>query len=129
MRLLQHITSMLLLIGQLCLAAQAADQPDPLADEIARWAAAKWRAVLARIDSEGETLVACRASPDACSPAARRLLQIVELGRQRAGRARLGEINRAANLSIRATSDLSQYGVDDFWSAPLATLEKASCLD
>jgi hypothetical protein len=33
------------------------------------------------------------------------LLQIVELGRQREGRARLGEINRAVNLSIRATSE------------------------
>jgi len=126
MRLLQHIASMLLLIGLLCPAAQAADQPDPLADEIARWAAAKWRAVLARIDSEQETLAACRASPDACSPAARRLLQLVELGRRREGRARLGEINRAVNLSIRATSDWSQYGVDDFWSPPLATLEKGA---
>jgi predicted transglutaminase-like cysteine proteinase len=46
--------------------------------------------------------------------------------RQRAGRARLGEINRAVNLSIRATSDLSQYGVADFWSAPLATIEKGA---
>src|SRR5262249_39819952 len=55
---------------------------------------------------------------------ARQLLRIVELGRQRAGRARLGEINRAVNLSIKATSDWSQYGVDDFWSTPLATLEK-----
>src|SRR5215467_12805752 len=64
MRLLQHIASMLLLIGLLCHAAQAADQPDPLADEIARRAAAKWMDVLARIDSEGETLAACRASPD-----------------------------------------------------------------
>ena len=101
MRILLHIASMLLLIGLLCPAAQAADQPDPLADEIARRAAAKWRDVLARIDSEEETLAACRASLDACSPAARRLLQLVELGRQRAGRARLGEINRAVNLSIR----------------------------
>ena len=88
---------------------------DPLADATARRAAAKWRDVLARIDSEAETLAACRASLDACSPAARRLLQLVELGRQRAGRARLGEINRAVNLSIKATSDWSQYGVDDFW--------------
>ena len=71
---------MLLLTGLLCHAEQAADQPDPLADEIARRAAAKWRAVLARIDSEEETLAACRASPDACSPAARRLIQLVELG-------------------------------------------------
>jgi predicted transglutaminase-like cysteine proteinase len=99
---------------------------DPLADESARRAAAKWRDVLARIDSDEETLAACRTSPDACSPAARQLLQLVELGRQRAGRARLGEINRAVNLSIKATSDWSQCGADDFWSAPLATLEKGA---
>jgi predicted transglutaminase-like cysteine proteinase len=115
---------MLLMIGLLCPAAQAAGQPDPLADEIARRAAAKWMDVLARMDSEEETLAACRASSGACSPAARRLLQLVELGRQREGRARLGEINRAVDLSVRATSDLSQYGVDDFWSAPLATLKR-----
>jgi predicted transglutaminase-like cysteine proteinase len=117
---------MLLLIGLSCPAAQAAGQPDPLADESARRAAAKWRDVLARIDSEEETLAACRATPDACSPAARQLLRIVERGRQRTGRARLGEINRAVNLSIKATSDWSQYGADDFWSTPLATLEKGA---
>jgi predicted transglutaminase-like cysteine proteinase len=75
-----------------------------------------------------ETLAARRANLDACSPAARRLLQLVELGRQRAGRARLGEINRAVNLSIKATSDLSQYGVEDFWSAPLATIENQATI-
>jgi hypothetical protein len=52
MRILQHIASMLLLIGLLCPAAQAADQPDPLAEVIARRAAAKWRDVLTRIDLE-----------------------------------------------------------------------------
>ena len=99
MRILQHIASILLLIGLLCPAAQGADQPE--SDVTARRAAAKWRAVLARIDSEEETLAACRANLNACSPATRRLLQLAELGRQRAGRARLGEINRAVNLSIR----------------------------
>jgi predicted transglutaminase-like cysteine proteinase len=54
------------------------------------------------------------------------LLQIVELGRQRADRARLGEINRAVNLSIRPASDWTQHDVDDFWSAPLATIEKGA---
>jgi hypothetical protein len=66
---------------------------------------ANWRDVLARIDLEEEALAACRTSPDACSPATQRLLQIVEHGRQRVGRARLGEINRAVNLSIKAISD------------------------
>jgi predicted transglutaminase-like cysteine proteinase len=124
MRILQHIASILLLIGLLCPAAQGADQPE--SDVMARRAVAKWRAVLARIDSEEETLAACRANLNACSPGTRRLLQLAELGRQRAGRARLGEINRAVNLSIKATSDWSQYGVDDFWSAPLATIEKGA---
>jgi predicted transglutaminase-like cysteine proteinase len=42
------------------------------------------------------------------------------------GRARLRQINRAVNLAIRAASDRSLYGVDDLWSAPLATLEKGA---
>jgi predicted transglutaminase-like cysteine proteinase len=109
------------------IARQSPDDSDVQpAQSLTRDISANWRDVLARIDSEEETLGACRASPDACSPAARRLLQIVELGRQRVGRARLGEINRAVNLSIRAASDWTQYGVDDFWSPPLATLEKGA---
>jgi predicted transglutaminase-like cysteine proteinase len=61
-----------------------------------------------------------------CPAAARRFLSIVELGRQHKGRARLGEINRAINLSIKPVSDFAQYGVADFWSAPLATLSVAA---
>jgi predicted transglutaminase-like cysteine proteinase len=38
----------------------------------------------------------------------------------------LGEINRAINLRIKPVSDLAQYGVADFWSAPLATLSTAA---
>ena len=75
-----------------------------------------------RIQSEQETLAACRAGSTNCPAAARRFLQIVELGRQRQGRARLAEINRAVNFSVRPASDWAQYGVPDFWSAPLATL-------
>jgi predicted transglutaminase-like cysteine proteinase len=108
-------------------ARQSPDNSDAQPGEtVTRDISAKWRDVLVRIDAEEETLAACRATPDACSPAARRLLQIVELGRQRVGRARLGEINRAVNLSVKAASDWTQYGVDDFWSAPLATLEKGA---
>src|SRR5262245_58968311 len=108
-------------------ARQSPDNSDVQPGEaVTRDISAKWRDVLVRIEAEEETLAACRANPEACSPAARRLLQIVELGRQRVGRARLGEINRAVNLSIKAASDWTQYGVDDFWSAPLATLEKGA---
>ena len=86
--------------------------------------AARWAEVQTRIRSEEETLAACRS--DNCSAAARRFLEIVELGRKQQGRARLGEINRAVNASIRPMSDMAQYGVDDFWAAPLATLESGA---
>ena len=79
-----------------------------------------------RVLLERQTLAACRLDDGSCPAAARRFLSIVELGRQRKGRARLGEINRAVNLSIKPVSDLAQYGVSDFWSAPLATLSAAA---
>jgi len=87
---------------------------------------AKWLELQSRIQFEQETLAACRLDGAGCPAAARRLLSIVELGRQQRGRARLGEINRAVNLSIKPVSDLAQYGVADFWSTPLATLSVAA---
>jgi predicted transglutaminase-like cysteine proteinase len=83
---------------------------------------AKWAALQSRILSEEETLAACRSGDSNCPAAAHRFLYIVELGRQRQGRARLGEINRAVNLGIKPMSDWAQYGTEDFWSSPLATL-------
>ncbi len=83
---------------------------------------AKWVELQSRILSEEETLRACYSGDGNCPAAARLFLHIIELGRQRQGRARLGEINRAVNLSIKPMSDWAQYGVADFWSAPLATL-------
>ena len=82
----------------------------------------KWVELQSRIHSEEETLAACRSGDGTCPASARRLLDIIKLGQQRQGRARLGEINRAVNLSIKPVSDWDQYGVPDFWSAPLATL-------
>ena len=83
---------------------------------------AKWAELHSRILSEEETLAACRSGDATCPPAARRFLDIIELGRQRQGRARLGEINRAVNLSIKPISQWARYAVDDFWSAPIAAL-------
>jgi predicted transglutaminase-like cysteine proteinase len=83
---------------------------------------AKWTELQSRILAEKETLAACRSGDRPCPAAARRFLSIVERGRQREGRARLGEINRAINLSIRPMSDLAQYGVEDYWAAPLESL-------
>jgi len=83
----------------------------------------KWRGVQHEIRMESELLALCRASPGDCPSApARRFVAIIETGKARQGRARLGEINRAINLSIRPMSDWAQYGVADLWSSPLATL-------
>jgi predicted transglutaminase-like cysteine proteinase len=82
----------------------------------------KWLGVERMLDDERVQLALCDGDRDRCvSPAALRLLAIVDEGRAREGRARLGEINRAINLAIRPMSDLAQYGQIDFWSSPLVT--------
>jgi predicted transglutaminase-like cysteine proteinase len=83
---------------------------------------AKWTALQSRLATEEETLAACRTGGSTCPAAARRLWSIVELARRHQGRALLGRINRAVNLSIRPTSDWAQYGVADYWATPLETL-------
>src|ERR1039457_1562761 len=88
---------------------------------------AKWADLQSRILAEKVTLAACRSGDRPCPAAARRFLSIVEHARQREGRARLGEINRAINLSIRPMSDLAQYGVEDYWAAPLEALSSGAC--
>ena len=80
---------------------------------------AKWSEAQTRIAADKETLAACRSGTRACPKAAQRFLAIIEAGRQRQGRARLGEINRAVNLSLKPTSDMAQYGVEDYWASPL----------
>jgi predicted transglutaminase-like cysteine proteinase len=83
---------------------------------------AKWRGVARQLDDEAVQLALCDGDRDRCvSPAALRLLAIVDNARARDGRARLGEINRAINLAIRPMSDLAQYGEIDVWTSPLVT--------
>src|SRR6266516_6068509 len=100
----------------------AIQSSEPIFDDLTRDISAQWADLRSRIQSEQETLAACRADSAKCPAAARQFLQIVERGRQRQGRARLAEINRAVNFSIRPVSDWAQYGVADFWSSPLVTL-------
>ncbi len=83
---------------------------------------AKWAELQTRILADKATLAACRSGDRPCPEAARRFLAIVENARQRQGRARLGEINRAINMSIRPVSDMVQYGVEDYWASPLTSI-------
>ena len=78
----------------------------------------KWLALKDRLDDDMVQLALCDGDRDNCaSPAALKLLAIVDQARARDGRARLGETNRAINLAIRAAND----GMDDVWSSPLET--------
>jgi len=82
----------------------------------------KWDGVARKIDDERVQLALCDGDREHCaSDAALKFLSIVDRGRQRDGRARLGEINRAINLAIRAADDFAQYGEADVWSSPLVT--------
>jgi predicted transglutaminase-like cysteine proteinase len=82
---------------------------------------AKWNGVTADIRTETEVLAHCREQSAPCPAAAQKFLAVIAQGRAHDGRARIGIVNRAVNLSIRPTSDLAQWGVPDRWSAPLAT--------
>lgn len=81
----------------------------------------KWSAVAEKLPREREILMRCRADVDACPPAAKRFLAIVDKALTRDGLARIGEINRAINLTIRWANDMTQYGVPDLWATPLMT--------
>jgi predicted transglutaminase-like cysteine proteinase len=81
----------------------------------------KWRGVNEGLRREKAILIACRTSPGACPPAAKRFLAVVDKGMAQKGRTRIAEINRAVNLSIRPVDDMTQYGVEDLWATPLMT--------
>jgi len=82
----------------------------------------KWHAIQAQLNEDAVHLMACRADPEACSIEHKRLEEVVDRGRLRAGRARVGEVNRTINLMVRPMSDWRQYGMRDRWSSPLETL-------
>jgi len=87
----------------------------------------KWQAVARKLDDERVQLALCDGDRDNCaSGAALQLLSIIDGGRQREGRARLGEINRAINLAIHPMTDLAQFGQEDVWSSPLVTFYRGA---
>lgn len=82
----------------------------------------KWQGLQRRLDDDMVQLALCDGDREGCiSPAALKLLAIVDAARLREGRARYGEINRAVNLGIRSRSDEAQHGEPDVWTAPIAT--------
>jgi predicted transglutaminase-like cysteine proteinase len=87
----------------------------------------KWKGVERKLEDDMVQLALCDGDRERCvSPAALQFLAIVDTARAREGRARFGEINRAINLAIRATSDMAQYGQIDVWSSPLDTFSSGA---
>ena len=87
---------------------------------------AKWGDLVARISADEKLLATCRSDQSKCSQAESLFLSIVELAGKHEGRARLGWLNRAINMSIKPVSDWVQYGDVDYWASPLQTLGSGS---
>jgi predicted transglutaminase-like cysteine proteinase len=98
-------------------------KPGPLLDQ-------KWRDAERAIRADLAAIEQCRAT-DTCNEVEKSFIALADAARAQTGRARLGVTNRTVNLSIVATTDLAQYGVDDVWSSPLETLttRKGDCED
>jgi predicted transglutaminase-like cysteine proteinase len=90
----------------------------------------KWHHVEAAMAQDFAVLAQCRANGP-CPVAAQRLIDISAKGAGRSGRARVGLINRAADLAISPVSDEVQWGVADHWSDPFETLRsnRGDCED
>lgn len=88
--------------------------------------ASRRRDLAGAIDRDRAILASCRLGLGDCPTAAQQFLTIIEAALAKDGRARLGEVNRALNLSIRYQSDTLRHGVADAWASPLATLSSGS---
>ena len=90
----------------------------------------KWHHVEVAMALDLAVVAQCHAN-GACPVAAQRLIDISAKGAGRSGRARVGLINRAADLAISPVSDEMQWGVADHWSDPFETLlsNRGDCED
>jgi predicted transglutaminase-like cysteine proteinase len=82
-----------------------------------------WAQLQAQIEAEQPVIAQCRADPQACrSTPAAEFIAIVAEGAGYEGLVRIGHINRAANLAIRALANDARDAVAAQWTSPLATL-------
>jgi len=90
----------------------------------------KWHHVEAAMAQDFAVVAQCHAN-GTCPVAAQRLIDISAEGAGRSGRARVGLINRAANLAVSPVSDETHWGVADHWSDPSETLlsHRGDCED
>ena len=86
----------------------------------------KWRKVADEIRVAEPALLRCLADTKQCSPAAARFGAIVDDARKQNGHARLDLVNQRVNNAIQYKSDMTQWGVADVWSPPLASSDGGS---
>jgi predicted transglutaminase-like cysteine proteinase len=82
----------------------------------------KWRKLETELAEEAIALAQCRTEPERCGEPAKKYLAMIEQARRLNGRVKIAWLNRTINAAVRYASDPDQYGVDDLWTAPLATL-------
>lgn len=81
----------------------------------------KWHRAEADTAMELEIVAKCKVG-GSCPAPAQKLIALSREGAGRAGRARIGLLNRAVDLAISPQDDEMQWGVPDHWSAPFETL-------
>lgn len=84
----------------------------------------KWQKVKGRLPADRRILAACRADMSTCPQAARALIGLIDTAMKRDRGARVAEINRAINLTIRFAEDRDTYGVEEYWATPLMTFAR-----
>lgn len=91
----------------------------------------RWQTVKAMLRIEEQILKNCRTDSETCPAAAKLFLGIIDKAADRDARARIGEINRAINATIKPVNDVTLYGVQDYWATPLSTfaLRAGDCED
>lgn len=91
----------------------------------------KWNALRPEIESDNKALALCREDAAACPSHVAQLVRMIDSVRAKSGFAQLDEANRGVNAAIRYVSDITQFGVPDRWSSPLASFAtaKGDCED
>ena len=86
--------------------------------------AATWKELLVEINNDLSIVAKCREQSKSCSsPAAIKFVSIAKEGERHDGLAQIGQLNRAANFTIRP---LDTAHADDEWRSPLAILARSS---
>lgn len=81
----------------------------------------RWRRLQADLRNEADALATCRSGPRRCTPAAARLLALIDDARVHPLRARIAVVNREVNRAVRWDASIAAHGMPERWMPPLAS--------